>query len=106
MPEEIFVAMCLAMALCIPIIALITSHKRKMEELRLRRSQGDGNLVSELQALRHQIAELRDTTTRYDMSFDAALQRVESRVGLLESHSAVSEQAPPELHDALRNGHS
>lgn len=38
-------------------------------------------------ALQREIVDLRDTTTRYDMSFDAALQRIESRVTHLERQS-------------------
>lgn len=47
----------------------------------------------ELQDLKHAIDELRDTTTRYDISFDAALQRIESRVGHLEGRVNSIEQA-------------
>jgi hypothetical protein len=35
--------------------------------------------------LKRQIEELRDTTTKYDMSFDTALQRIESRVSNVEN---------------------
>jgi hypothetical protein len=77
----------------IPIIAIIcviglpvwSGHQRKMMELKLMQGNvEDAGLVAEIKALREQMAELRDTTTRYDMSFDAALQRIESRVGHLE----------------------
>ena len=48
--------------------------------------------LNEIQALRQQMVELRDTTTKYDMSFDAALQRLESRMGHLEGRVTSVEQ--------------
>ena len=61
-------------------------HQQRLEEMKVLRGQGAGNdAVNEIRLLQQQIHELRDTTTRYDMSFDAALQRLESRVGHLEA---------------------
>jgi aspartate carbamoyltransferase catalytic subunit len=77
----------------IPIIAILTGHQQKMAQLRAQSQQGaDKKVLDELQALRQQMAELRDTSTRYDMSFDAALQRIESRVGNLEGRVSSIEQ--------------
>ena len=68
-------------------------HQRQVMDMKLRMSYtGDHQVIAELQALRQQMAELRDTTTRYDMSFDAALQRVESRVGGVEQRLTAIEQ--------------
>ncbi len=79
----------------IPIIAVLTAHHRKLVEMRLKSAQtADHGVLAELQALKHQITELRDTTTKYDMSFDSALQRLESRMGHLESRVSVVEQSP------------
>ena len=44
----------------------------------------------EVESVRRELAELRDTATRYDISFDAALQRIESRVGHLEQRAIDS----------------
>src|SRR5690348_17131377 len=41
-------------------------------------------LRAEVAQLRKEIHELRDTTTQYDLSFDTALQRLESRVHQVE----------------------
>ena len=38
-------------------------------------------------ALRRQMESLRDTTTQYDISFDTALQRMESRVNHIEQQN-------------------
>jgi len=75
----------LAAVICIFGVPWITYHQRKMLEIKLRMGQqGDQNVLAELQELKRQMTEMRDTTTRYDMSFDAALQRLESRVGNME----------------------
>ena|SRR5258708_30436686 len=77
----------------LPIVAIITSHQRKLMELKLRMgTQTQSTSSNELQELKRAIDELRDTTTRYDISFDAALQRIESRVGHLEGRTAAIEQ--------------
>ena len=41
-------------------------------------------MEAELTALRNEVASLRDTTTRFDMSFDAAITRLEDRVDRVE----------------------
>jgi uncharacterized coiled-coil protein SlyX len=40
---------------------------------------------AEIQRLQQQITELRETTTRYDVSFDSALQRLERRIAEVEA---------------------
>jgi uncharacterized protein HemX len=108
MGDELFFAFAPSMAssagtiaVLIPILAVIgifilpvwTAHQRKMMELKLQAGQkADDNLLQELQSLKAQITDLRDTTTRYDMSFDSALQRIESRVGHLETRVSSMEQ--------------
>ena len=85
------------------ILTLISMrHKHKIDEMRVLRGvdQGVGNdVVSEIRQLRQQVAELRDTTTRYDMSFDAALQRLESRVGHLETQQRALEPQVSVTHN-------
>ena len=71
------------------IIAMASmKHRHKLDEMRVLRGEGigaSGDVMAEIRKLQEQIHELRDTTTRYDMSFDAALQRLESRVSHVES---------------------
>ena len=43
-----------------------------------------------VESLRKEVEQLRDTTTRYDLSFDTALQRLEARVGHLESERTMN----------------
>ena len=74
-------------------VSSVLKHQRKMLELKAKTGYVQSDTSSnELRELTRQIAELRDTTTRYDMSFDSALQRLESRVGNLENKS--SRRAP------------
>ena len=68
----------------IPIVAILAEHKRKMAEMGMKSGAGNPNMISELQEMKRQIEELRDTTTRYDISFDSALQRLESRMNHME----------------------
>lgn len=77
-----------------PIFKILTDHHRKIMEMKLQMGQQNPQSGSaELKALRQEMAELRDTTTRYDLSFDAALQRIESRVGHLEGRVSAVEQS-------------
>ena len=74
-----------AMLLALPFYALWTHHRRKMEELRLQQKGNVSEPVrAELNALREEVKQLRDTSMQYDISFDSALQRVEQRVSNIE----------------------
>ncbi len=89
----------------IPIVAIVTSHMRRMAELKLRLRQTAANAGSEeIAKLRAEIQELRDTTTRYDLSFDTMLQRLESRVERLEGQARITGSEPAVGADALRKG--
>jgi hypothetical protein len=64
----------------------------------------DGSVIAELKAIRQQIAEMQSTGHQFDISFDAALERLEGRVNRLETKSAVSTAAATEAVQTLRNG--
>ena len=75
----------------VPMVAIITSHKRKMLEMKLRASNtGDESLRMAVESLRAEVRSLRDTSTQYDVSFDNAMQRLERRVDSLENHALSS----------------
>ena len=81
----------------IPLTAIWTEHKRKILEMQLRlQSQGDVGLRAEVEALRQEVHSLRDTAMQYDLSFDAALQRMEQRVGTLEEKRSYVSSTPRE----------
>ncbi len=83
-----FVAMGLGisgMVFGLPFYALWSHHKRKLEEIKARqRTSIDAETRAAIEALRAEMAALRDTTTQYDVSFDTALHRLESRMSHLE----------------------
>lgn len=65
----------------------------------------EGAVLAEMKAMRQQMAEMHSTSHEFDIAFDGALSRLESRVGRLETKSAASvANAPAEA--TLRNGNS
>ena len=88
----------------IPLLAITTTHRRKMLEMKLRmHTQGDDSLRATVDQLRSEVRSLRDTTTQYDMSFDTALQRIERRVDSLENH-AITARAEPLRNIEIQSG--
>ena len=87
--------------LAIPWYAISTYHKRKLEEIRARQQV---DIAQEtrvaIEALRGEIAALRDTTTQYDVSFDTALNRLDSRMGHLETRMRTVESEVRETQDS------
>ncbi|MES2464181.1 MAG: hypothetical protein V4671_26765 [Armatimonadota bacterium] len=91
----------------IPITAIITSHQRKLAEIKARMGIGTDSaalneIKSELGALRREVSSLRDTTTTFDMSFDAAISRLEHRVDRIDEASSATASlrtAPPARND-------
>ena len=68
----------------VALIHTILAHKHKMRELEVRGIQGsDSTLRAEIEAMRQEMRNLRDTTTQYDLSFDTALQNMEKKVEIL-----------------------
>ncbi len=91
MPPDAIVAMAI---MAVPIVAIVSSHKRKILELQLKQgNKTSDSVIEEIRDLKRQITELRDTTTRYDMSFDTALQRLEGRMNAMEQKQS-SEARP------------
>jgi hypothetical protein len=70
-----------------------------MLELQLRlRSQDEAGMAAAVESLRTEMRQLRDTTMQYDLSFDTALQRMESRMENLERRVNQGEaEVPQEL---------
>jgi len=88
----IFIVTVPLMLFSIPLLAIWTSHRRKMEEMRQMRQSSIGKEIqAEFAAVRKEIQSLRDTTMQYDLSFDTALQRMEARVAGLERRSSLGQ---------------
>ncbi len=83
------------------IIKNVLQSRERQLKLRLRaearhaRSAPSTSLHKELEALRAEIASLRDTTTQYDMTNDHIVQRIEERLSRIETRQAVRQA---ELH--------
>src|SRR2546429_624290 len=73
-----------------PVLKILTNHHARITQMKLERGGGAAG-IDEIRQLKDQGAELRDTTTRYDISFDAALQRLESRVARVEERAVEPE---------------
>ncbi len=68
-------------------------HRQKLAEMKFKSLDAtDAKTAVTLKRLEEQIADLRDTTTKYDVSFDSALQRMESRLNHVEQRMSTSQQ--------------
>jgi hypothetical protein len=75
-----------AMAFGIGFFAIVMEHFQKMAKIRGdQQVRGSREVMEAIDSLRREVAELRETTTKYDVSFDMALQRLENRVAHVES---------------------
>ena len=107
-PEQIAL-MIPIIALCVPIVAIWAKHKERMEEIRSRSREtqtvvGDESLRAEVQQLKEQMMALRDTTTKFDLSFDGALDTMEERMKRLEERQlSQSYQSVPDSVARLRS---
>lgn len=89
----------------IPLMAIWTHHVRKLAEIKSRGDDGKGAsaLRQEVAALRAEVEALRDTTTKFDLSFDAQLTQLETRMEKAESSKVdlsryqAEETAPNQL---------
>ncbi len=71
------------------IVQLVLKSSERRMELRLKAQKGQSSDVGkQLEALRAEIAALRDTTTQYDMTNDQVVQRLEERLCRIESKTA------------------
>ena len=90
--------------LSIPLLAIWTHHRRKMEELAMRHQQAQQEDVrAEFAALRAELKNLRDTTMQYDLSFDTNLQHIDRRLGQLERQARVTPSADTGITQNLYN---
>jgi hypothetical protein len=77
-----------AMILSIPIYAIWTYHKRKLEEIRARKDvQIAEDTRAAINGLREEFRELRDNSSAFDVSLDNAVQRLERRIENLEQRN-------------------
>jgi hypothetical protein len=73
------------LAVSIPIVAIWTKHQQKMAEIKAQIGQGlNSDVQAKLDALQRQIVELKDQSSRFDLSLDASQDRLEERIAFLE----------------------
>lgn len=89
------------------IVQLVLKSSERRMELRLKAQKGqNGDLVKQIEALRAEIAALRDTTTQYDMTNDQIVQRLEERLSRIEIKTAgqPAQSASEETWQRIRRG--
>ena len=74
----------------IPIMVYM-KHKIHLEQIRLQ-GKTSAETLQTLEDLRSEVRQLRDTSTKFDVAFDAALDRMEERVNRLEGRVATVAQ--------------
>jgi sensor histidine kinase regulating citrate/malate metabolism len=71
--------------LFVPITAMVLKHRKEMLQMELeRRRLSNQEIVAQIEALRQELAQLRDTSTQYDMSLQMTLETLQERVRMLE----------------------
>jgi hypothetical protein len=84
--------------------SILASQERRLE-IRMNAQQGQSEQVAQqLQALRAEVATLRDTSHQFDVSFDEAITRLEQRVGRVETKTAPPIAPVNDTSNILRNG--
>lgn len=93
----LFFLMIFAGVISIPLVAIMTYHRRKMAEIDARRGSGIAEAVrADIDGLRAEVRSLRDTSMQYDLSFDTSLQRLEQRVERIEREGRQRAASQPE----------
>ncbi|MCX6369175.1 MAG: hypothetical protein NTX57_21055 [Armatimonadetes bacterium] len=92
-PEQMFLGIAVIIG-CHSGMKAILHHRLKMAEIKAKSVQAnDVGVQVAIDELRNEVRQLRDTTMRYDMSFDAALTRMEERVDRMETRSSYTTTA-------------
>lgn len=96
--------------LTIPVVAILTKHQQRLAEIKANGVRGtDDALRQEVENLRAEFAALRDTTTRFNLSFDTQLTRVEERVDKMQderirtSYDTTSLESPEQAAMRMRH---
>ena len=98
----------LSLIFTVPIVAIVfgvggemmktwvKSRERMMElKIKLAREQnqksggGDASVLASVEALRAEVASLRDTSTQFDMALEQNVQHIADRVGRIETRNSA-----------------
>ena len=82
------------------IQSILKSQERRME-MRLNAQQGKNEDVThQIDGLRAEVAGLRDTSTQFDMSLEHSVERLEERVGRIETKAAPRPTTYPQPEES------
>ena len=85
--------------LMIPLYAIRAWHLQKIAAIKANQQVSIAEETrSAINQLRQEVAALRDTTTQYDLSFDSAMHRMESRIGHIENGSKTISREDQPVH--------
>lgn len=84
-------------SLIIGVVSIATKAWQRVVATQTQAQHGNQELADEIKGLRREVAQLRDTTTRYDLAFDTALQRMDSRVEHMEKKSMAAQSSEGEV---------
>jgi hypothetical protein len=74
-----------------PWVVQFAKSRERIAMLKMQTQQTpDQDVMRQLDALRQEISQLRDTCTQFDVSHDNALERLDQRMRLLESKNAAT----------------
>ncbi len=91
-PLSVAASVALTVLSPVMIVRLILKHREKMIAMKYHQGAAP-TLAEEVAALRQEIAALRETTTRCDVTFDNAIDRMEARLEQLEREQRRSSAA-------------
>ncbi len=82
-------------------LVILAGNKAKIDKMRAEREIMQQSLAprgelssADVQSLKQQISEMQNTSHQFDISFDAALSRLEDRISRVETKVAAAPQTP------------
>lgn len=73
----------------VTVKSILKSQERRLE-LQIQAQQGQNDVAAQqIAGLRQEVAQMRDTSTQFDMSLEHSVQRLEERMGRVETKTAA-----------------
>ena len=93
-------------------LIILAANKAKIDKVRADREIMQQSLAprgelssTDVQGLKQQISDMQNTSHQFDISFDAALSRLEDRISRVETKVAAAPQTPtPQTEEVQRVG--
>lgn len=92
-------------------LVILAGNKAKIDKMRAEREIMQQSLTprselssTDVQGLKEQISEMQNTSHQFDISFDAALSRLEERVSRVETKVAASPSGTSQSEQYQRTG--